>query len=92
MPNHRVGQLTTNGPVGPREAPRLHWAKRLGTILGTAGRRTRSTSEPANGEQPRVFEDRFQRNGVILDQRHGVRNGDTAAVSRGGAAGFTAHL
>jgi hypothetical protein len=52
--------------------------------------RARSTSEPANGEQPRVFEDRFQRNGVILDQRHGVRNGDTAAVSRGGAAGFTA--
>ena len=45
---------------------------RLATILGTAGARARSTSQPANGEQPRVFEDRFQRNGVILDQRHGV--------------------
>src|SRR5262249_39060615 len=28
----------------------------------------------------------------ILDQLHGVRNGDAAAVSRGGAAGFTANF
>ena len=90
MLNHRAGQLATQHSVGAREAPRARWAKCLATVLGTAGARARSTSEPANGEQPRVFEDRFQRNGVILDQRHGVRNGDTAAVSRGGAAGFTA--
>jgi hypothetical protein len=32
-----------------------------------------------------VFTDQFQRNGVILGQRFGVRNGDTGAVSRGGA-------
>src|SRR5258707_10132590 len=31
-----------------------------------------------------------QRNGVILGHVLGARNGDTAAVSRGGAAGFTA--
>src|SRR5262249_26327480 len=37
----------------------------------------------------RMFADQFQRNGVILDQRFGIPNGDTAAVSRGGAAGFT---
>jgi hypothetical protein len=30
-------------------------------------------------------EDQFQRNGVILDQRSGVWNDDTGAVSRGGA-------
>jgi len=29
---------------------------------------------------------RFQRNDAILDQRFGVRNGDAAAVGRGGAA------
>ena len=34
-------------------------------------------------------EDQFQRNGVILDQRSGVWNDDTGAVSRGGAGGFT---
>jgi hypothetical protein len=39
--------------------------------------------------EPRMFADQFQRNGVILDQRFGIRNGDTAAVSRGRAAGFT---
>ena len=31
-----------------------------------------------------------QRNGVILGHVLGARNGDTAAVSRGGAASFTA--
>jgi hypothetical protein len=31
-----------------------------------------------------------QRNGVILGHVLGARNGDTAAVSRGAAAGFTA--
>jgi hypothetical protein len=35
-------------------------------------------------------EDQFQRNGVILDQRSGVWNDDTSAVSRGGGSGFTA--
>jgi hypothetical protein len=37
MLNQFVGQLATSGPVGAREAPRAHWAKRLATILGTAG-------------------------------------------------------
>jgi hypothetical protein len=37
MLNQFVGQLTTNGPVGAREAPRMRWAKRLATILSTAG-------------------------------------------------------
>ena len=32
-------------------------------------------------------EDQFQRNGVILDQRFGVWNDDTGAVSRGGERG-----
>jgi hypothetical protein len=36
-----------------------------------------------------LFADQFQRNGVILDQRFGVRNGDTGAVSRGRGSGFT---
>ena len=31
-----------------------------------------------------------QRNGMMLGHVLGARNGDTAAVSRGGAAGFTA--
>jgi len=35
-----------------------------------------------------VSADQFKRNGAILDQRFGVRNGDTGAVSRGAAAGF----
>jgi hypothetical protein len=36
-----------------------------------------------------VFADQFPRNGMMLDQRFGVRNGDTSAVSRGGGGGFT---
>src|SRR6266853_3031802 len=32
-----VGQPTTQRPVRAREAPRVHWAKRPATILGTAG-------------------------------------------------------
>jgi hypothetical protein len=31
--------------------------------------------------EPRMFADQFQRDGVILGQRFGVRNGDTGAVS-----------
>ena len=34
--------------------------------------------------------DADQRNGVMIGHVLGARNGDTAAVSRGGAAGFTA--
>jgi hypothetical protein len=37
-------------------------------------------------------EDQFQRNGVILDQRSGVWNDDTGAVSRGGAGRLYWHL
>jgi hypothetical protein len=37
-----------------------------------------------------MLANQFQRNSVILGQRHDLRNGDTAAVSRGRAAGFTA--
>ena len=40
-----------------------------------------SDSDPAGADQ---------RNGVILGHVLGARNGDTAAVSRVGAAGFTA--
>jgi hypothetical protein len=42
--------------------------------------------------EPRVLADQFQRNGVILGQRFGVRIGDTCAVSRGAAAGLVASL
>jgi hypothetical protein len=44
---------------------------------------------PGFGE-PRVLADQFQRSGVIFGLCFDVPNGDTAAVSRGGAAGFTA--
>jgi hypothetical protein len=37
-------------------------------------------------------EDQFQRNGVILDQRSGVWNDDTGAVSRAGGAALLASL
>jgi hypothetical protein len=36
-----------------------------------------------------MFADQFQRNGVILDRRLGVRIGDTRALSRGGSRGFS---
>jgi hypothetical protein len=42
--------------------------------------------------EPRVLADQFQRNGVILDQRCGVWNDDTGAVSRGGAGRLYWHL
>jgi len=36
-----------------------------------------------------VFADQFQRNGAVLDQRLVFGVGDTGAVSRGAAAGFS---
>jgi hypothetical protein len=95
MLNHRVGQLTTNGPVGACEAPRVHWAKRLATILGTVGVARARSTRPSESltrpdfSEPRMFADQFQRNGVIFGLRFDVPNGDTSAVSRGEGSGFT---
>jgi hypothetical protein len=104
MLNHRVGQLTIQWPAVSVRAPRALWAKRLATILGTAGAKARSKRPLQPLTRPGRCEARGNRAGARSLTRSrtsssatasnsvsvlAFRNGDTGAVSRGGGGGFT---